>query len=455
MISLRPYQTEIIDRTREHLRRVRRVLIQLPTGGGKTALASRMLHGAADRGKRVWFLVHRRELVKQVSAAFTLDGLDHSIVATDQPFNYRAMAQICSIQTLIKRAHLLPAPDLICWDECHHVASKSWANLAAQYPRAFHVGLSATPERMDGRGLADHFDAMVCGPTVADLIDQGYLSKYRLFAPATVDVSGLHTRMGDYVTSEAAELVNKPKITGDAISHYRRHCDGARAIVFAVSIEHSKAIAAAFNAEGIPALHIDGNTDGGLRDAMMQDFRDGRVRVLSNVDLFGEGFDCPAIEATILLRPTQSLAMYLQQVGRALRPSPGKQQAIILDHVSNSSLHGLPDEPRTWELTATVRRERPKLTIPSPRICSACFGASRSGSRVCVVCGETFAVESREIKQVDGELADVTDIKRVRRPANPAKDLAGLIELGRKRGYASPERWANHVWAGRLAKRAG
>ncbi len=454
MLTLRPYQSAIIDETREHLRRVRRVLIQLPTGGGKTAIASRMLHGAADRGRRVWFLCHRRELVKQVSAAFTLDGLAHSIVAADQPMNANAMAQIASIPTLVKRAHLLPPPDLICWDECHHVASKSWASLASLYPKAYHVGLSATPERLDGRGLADHFDAMVRGPSVAELIDAGYLSKYRLFAPATVDTSGLHRRMGDYVTGELNERINTPRITGDCISHYRRFSRGTRAVVFCVSIEHSKAVARAFTAAGVPAVHIDGTTEHGLRDAMLADFKRGLIRVLTNVDLFGEGFDCPAIECSILLRPTMSTAMYLQQVGRALRPAEGKESAVILDHVGNSHMHGMPDDDRAWELTATAVRERKKSEVPSPRICPSCFGANKAGTQICKLCGTPFPVEAREVEQVDGELAEI-EAARVRREARrdqaKADSLEGLRELARQRGHKPG--WADHVWAARQRKR--
>ena len=462
MIEAREYQERLLLDVHFALREgVRRILLVSPTGSGKTVTMTQLCQLFNNAGLACTFMAPRRELIKQISKKLTEQGIRHGVILAGHPGqSLYATNQVASIDTLLARAVrrdrlVLPHADVVFVDEAHLSVTVARQTLFRMYPQAVLIGVTATPSRKDGRPLKLLYDRMIQATSVRDLIEQGYLSQYRLFAPATVDVSGLHTRMGDYVTSEAAELVNKPRITGDAISHYRRHCDGARAIVFAVSIEHSKAIAAAFNAEGIPALHIDGNTDGGLRDAMMQDFRDGRVRVLTNVDLFGEGMDVPAIEAAILLRPTQSLAMYLQQVGRALRPSPGKQQATILDHVSNSSLHGLPDEPRTWELTATVRRDRPKLTIPSPRICASCFGASRSGSRVCVVCGEPFAVEPREIKQVEGELADVTDIKRARRQANPAKDLAGLIELGRKRGYASPERWANHVWAGRLAKRAG
>lgn len=458
MLELRPYQQQIIEDVRGHFRRRRkRVLIQLPTGGGKTALASRMLHGAADNGKRVWFCCHRRELVAQVSRAFTLDGLDHAIVASGEPMENQAMAQICSIPTLARRIDKLPAPDVIVIDECHHLASKSWAALIKQFPNAYHVGLSATPARLDGRGLAQFFDEIVRGPTVAELIDSEYLSRYRLFAPATVDVSGFHKRMGDYVQSESAAAMNKPKITGDAISHYKKHCDGKLAIAFCASIEHSKAVCKQFNEVGIPSLHIDGTTDSHLRDEMMADFRAGKVRVLTNVELFGEGFDAPSVEAVILLRPTMSLTMHLQQVGRALRPSPGKDYAVILDHVGNSMMHGLPDDDREWTLTGDAMKSGKKNEVPAPRICDKCFGASRSGSQRCSICGELFPIEGRQIKQVDGDLAEM-EVARAKRDAwmerAQAKDLHGLIDLGiKKYGAHKGPRWAQYVWNGRQAKK--
>lgn len=455
MISLRPYQSEIIDATRAHfVAGRRRVLVQLPTGGGKTALASRMLHGAADKGKRVWFCVHRRELIRQVSQAFQRDGLAHSIVAADQPMNYAAQAQICSIQTLVKRADKLPPPDVIVWDECHHIGAASWSALAAKFPNAYHVGLSATPQRMDGRGLADHFDVMVRGPSVRELMDDGYLSRYRLFAPSKVDLTGLHTRMGDYVTAELNERMNRPTITGDAISHYRKYCDGALAIAFCVSIEHSKAVAAGFRAAGVQALHVDGATDSYMRDQIMADFAAGKIRVLTNCDLFGEGVDVPNLQAAILLRPTMSVAMYLQQVGRALRPAPDKEHAVILDHVGNSHTHGLPDEDREWELSPTVEKRKGKPKIAPPRICGHCFAASPAGSQKCVICNEAFAVEPREIEQADGELSEIevaAQKREARREQGKADSLASLQELARIRGY-SP-RWAYMIWQARQKKR--
>lgn len=463
MIKLRPYQEELIVGARTHFRQGRkRVLLQLATGGGKTAICSRMLHNAVERGKRAWFNCHRRELVAQISKALTLEGVPHGLVTADAPMNLAAPVQVCSIPTLANRTDRLPPPDLIAWDEVHHIAAGTWARMMDQFRDIYHIGLSATPSRLDGAGLGDYFDAMVCGPSARWLIDNGYLSGYRLFAPSSIDTSGLHKRMGEYITAEAVELVNKPKITGDAISHYRKHGDGGRFLLFSPSIEHSKAVSLAFNAAGIPSLHVDGKTDSGLRDDMMADFDAGKILIMCNVDLFSEGVDVPALDGIIDLAPTMSLTKVMQRWGRALRTYPGKSHAVLLDHVGNSLLHGLPDDERSWELTCG-KPEKKKTTVPPPKVCAKCFAASPAYSQRCKVCGEGFPVDGRQIEQVDGELSEVemTPEQRERRQAHiqqgRTRDLQGLIELGRIRGMKNPEGWAGHVIAAREAKqrRAG
>jgi DNA repair protein RadD len=456
-LVLRPYQDELIVGARQHFRAGRkRVLVQLATGGGKTALCARMLHNAASKQKRVWFCVHRRELVRQVATALGREGVEYGLVTADSKMNLDAPAQVCSIPTLAKRLDRLPPPDLIAWDECHHIAAGSWAAIMKRYPDAYHIGLSATPIRLDGAGLRNYFDAMVCGPSVRWLIEKEFLSRYKLFAPMTVDRDSLPKRGGEYVTSAAESLIT-PRIVGDAISHYRKHCDGARAIVFAVSVAKSKETADLFMGAGIPALHIDGKTEPGLRDAMMADFAAGKIRVISNVGLFSEGFDCPALEAVIDTAPTASMSVYRQRVGRMLRPCEGKEYGIYLDCVGNSHMHGLPDDEIEWQLT-TGKAEKKKNEVPAPRVCGWCFGASRAGSRVCRCCGRAFPVDSREVEQVDGELAEVSPEEMQRRQARMeqgrAESLEALKEIGKMRyGAGKGERWAQYVFDARQKKR--
>jgi DNA repair protein RadD len=341
---------------------------------------------------------------------------------------------------------------------CHHVAAGSWSKIYSAFPDAFHIGLTATPERLDGTGLRSWFSEMVKGPSVSWLIENKYLAPYRLYAPAGISTQNIKTQMGDFAKAQLVEAADKPRITGDAIKHYFKYAKGKRAVVFCVSIEHSKHVVEQFVAAGIPAEHVDGETETEVRDAAIKRFESGETLVLSNVELFGEGFDLPAIEAAILLRPTKSLGLYLQECGRVLRPCPGKSEALILDHAGNCQRHGLPDEERDWSLEGWEgNRKRSKGdTATSVKICPRCFAAQFSGLPSCRFCGHTFLVQSREVEQVDGELVEVdpTIIRRQKlQEQGQAQSFEDLVKLGERRGYKRAYLWAKHLWNHRQAKK--
>jgi superfamily II DNA or RNA helicase len=433
----------------------KRILIQSPTGSGKTALTTDMLGTSASRGINSVFLVHRRELIKQSVKAFDQNEVFAGVVASGFPEEPHPRVQIGSIQTYIRRYQRLRQPTFFVWDECHHLAAKNWSKLFDAFPDAYHVGLTATPQRLDGRGLDQYFQVMVNGPSVSWLIEHDYLSKYRMYAPTGLSMEGVHTRMGDYVQREVTELVDKPKITGDAISHYRRLCPRAKNVVFCASVEHSKHVAAQFNAAGIRAEHVDGGTDSRLRDDAIARFQLGDTRVLCNVDLFGEGFDVPAIEAVTMLRPTQSLGLYLQQVGRGLRKSTGI--TTILDHVGNCERHGLPDEDRQWTLKGRDKKRRTHDDSgPAVKVCPKCYAAQFSGRPVCQFCGFEFEKQSRVIEEQEGELVEI-DPARIRRERaaeqGAAQTFQDLVRVGVKRGFKNPNGWARHVFAARQRKK--
>lgn len=435
------------------------ILIQSPTGSGKTLLTAHMLHTAASKNMGSWFIVHRRELIKQSTAAFALEELKHGIISAGFFEDRRLQVQLASVQTLARRINRLAEPRLIVWDECHHIAATSWEGIFRRFPHAFHIGLTATPERLDGRGLSTYFKEMISGPSVQSLIEQGYLSPYKLYAPMKVNIGGVHTRMGDYVRSELSSAVDKPSITGDAVEHYRRFCNDKKAVLFAVSVQHSKHVVEQFQAAGISAAHVDGETPQEERDEAIRNFKQGDTKVLSNVELFGEGFDVPSIEACILLRPTQSLGLYLQQVGRALRPAPGKTAAIILDHVGNCERFGLPDEERLWTLEGRDGRNRKGNSENlSVRVCPKCFAAQVQGRPSCKFCGYVFDIKPREISEKEGELGEV-DIELLRkkraREQGTAESLEELTAIGVQRGYRFPRRWAHHIFQARQAKKLG
>lgn len=464
-VVLREYQRDMIHGARQAMRRSKRVLLQAPTGAGKTALASFMAGEAASKGQGVWFICHRAELVLQTSLTFQKFGIKHGFIASGMPMQLQEPVQICSIDTLKNRLAVLAPPKLAIVDEAHHGGAAGWALVIKWLSdaRAYVIGLSATPQRLDGQGLDEHFDDIVLGPTVAWLMDQGYLSPYRLFAPDVPDMKGVRKQMGDFSRGEAAEKMDKPKLTGNIIAHWRKYAGGLRTVAYAVNVAHSQHLAEQFNLAGIPAAHLDGGSMKGDRRRMIQEFAAGNIHVLTNVDLFSEGFDLSAIaqtdvtiDAVIQARPTQSLALHLQQVGRSLRPADGKT-AIILDHAGNAMRHGFPDDDREWSLEG---REKGKAANdnapPPPVICEQCFNAIRRPlPERCPHCQKLLTKEAAPLEVAEGELREMTDADKLRirrerqREQADAKTLDELVALAHRRGYAQPMAWARNVFAGR------
>lgn len=453
---LRDYQNDILSQARVLMRQgARSILFQSPTGSGKTLLTAHMLKTAASKGLSSFFLVHRRELIKQSIHAFTQVGVKHGVIASGWFEEPHLQVQLASVQTLVRRLNGIKPPKLIVYDECHHQAAGSWSKIQAAFPNAYHIGLTATPERLDGQGLKPFFSHMIKGPSVRWLIDNGFLADYKIYAPPSISTKDIHSRMGDFVKSELQAAIDKPTITGDAIRHYQKHGMGKRAVCFCVSIEHSQHVAKQFNDAGIVAAHVDGESDMAYRDQTIERFRKNEIKVLTNVDLFGEGFDLPALEVAILLRPTQSLGLYLQQVGRALRPFPGKSHAIILDHAGNCARFGLPDEERDWSLESKDKKSRNSEQKSSVRICPKCFAAQELYGDSCKFCGFEFEKSPRKVDQVEGELQEV-DAEALRRHRNAeqgrAQTLQELIAVGESRGYKKARAWATFVWRARMMK---
>ncbi len=464
MIHPRPYQQDVIDRTRIALRSHASVMIQLATGGGKTCIAATMLGTARERGRRAWFLAHRDFLLEQTSRTFDQVGIPHAFIAAGRLADASEAIQIVSVQTLGRRLRRYTPPDLIVWDEAHHVAARTYKQIREWAHASRHIGLSATPVRLDGKGLDAYFGAMVLGPSVGQLIDEGYLSRYRAFAPGKLDLSKLHNRGGDYASDELADVMDTSQIIGDMVRHYRERAEGKRAIYFAVSIKHSQHIASSFLAAGIPAVHLDGDATTAERIAAAQAFARGDIRVISNVDLFGEGYDLASqagspdavVEAVGLARPTQSLALHLQQVGRCLRPKP--EPAMILDHAGNILRHGLPDDAREWSLQGIERRKKSDQAATSVRQCMSCFACAPATARVCPECGVPFAVLAREVEELEGELQEIAtqvareaDARRGRQAIGLAKTREALETIARARGYKPG--WVDYIMRARAQRK--
>lgn len=462
---LRPYQQIALDQIRTAFSwRHRAVLLVMPTGSGKTVLFSEVTRGAIERGNSVLILAHRTELVDQISTALREFHVPHGFIAAGYPEKRTAPVQVASVQTLVRRVTDVAEPRLIICDEAHHtVTGNTWGKVLSRWPNARILGVTATPIRLDGHGLGNTFDWMVQGPTTQELIDAGYLAPLRIFAPPTVNTQELHRRFGEFIRGEVAALMDKPTITGDCIEHYRKHAcsDGEqrprRALVFCVSVEHAKSVAQAFRTAGFAAESIDGTLDRHFRRDCIERFKDGRLTVLTSCDLVSEGFDLPAIECGISLRPTSSVGLWLQQVGRCLRTAPGKTHALILDHAGNSLRHGLPTDDREWTLDKGLMKAGKPRESHGVRVCPQCFAANPLRVRGCSECSYVWTVQSREVEKREGELTEMTPeewrARRARMTQGQTQTLADLVALGRMRGYKSPERWAEYVIKGREAKR--
>lgn len=464
MIVLRDYQQRAVDEVRQAtLDGHKAVLFQLATGGGKTLTAGYILASAAAKGNRGMFICNRVELLEQTAKAFDRLDLSYGIVAAGFTPNPRAPVQIASIDTLKRRLDKIAAPRLIVWDECRSLGSAGWTNVFKTFPNAVHLGLDATPIRLDGKGLGEYFTHLVCGPTYSELMARGSLVPFDCFCIGVPDLSGIRTKGKDYDQDQAEAALDKPQLVGDVAAHYKKHAEGKLGITFAISRKHSEHLAAAYRDAGVPAVHLDGDTDKNERKKVVAAFRRGEIRVLCNVDLFSAGFDVPGVEVVTMVRPTKSLAMFLQQAGRGSRPEPdiGKTRCLLFDHVGNvlhkhgELNHGWPDMDREWSLEGVTKRKRkkgddePALAV---RQCESCFAVFRPAP-VCPVCGAEQKIQAREIEQVDGELTKITPEMRQaiavakKREVGMARSLDDLKRIEAQRGYKKG--WAEFTFAAR------
>jgi len=430
IVALRPYQAEAEAGIYQRWQTGRNVLAVLPTGAGKTVLFSKILR---DTNGPSIAIAHRQELVSQISLALGRNEVRHAIIAPDKVragiealhmlelgrrwVDQSARCGVAGVDTLTRRK---PEPWMHTvqrWvtDEAHHLLRvNKWGKAVEMFPNAYGLGVTATPIRADGKGLGRHadgvFDSMIVGPSMGDLIRGGYLTPYRIFAPKSdIDLSQVKVGdSGDYVQTQLRAAVHRSHIVGDVVQHYLRLARGKLGVTFAVDVEHATEIMQAYRAAGVPAEVVTAETPDHLRVSILRRFKARQILQLVNVDLFGEGFDLPAIEVVSMARPTQSYALYCQQFGRALRLLEGKTHAIIIDHVRNCYLHGLPDAPRKWTLDAADKRGRGASEVMPVTTCTDCGGVYERFYPACPYCGvrpEPVARSAPEL--VDGDLQEL------------------------------------------------
>jgi len=389
-VQLRDYQEKAIADIRDEFSNVKRVCYVAPCGAGKGTMVAYMANKTADIGKRVLFLIHRQELLDQIA---------------EDIGSKRQLIQLASVQTLVKQLDKTPIPDLIISDEFHHGTASTWRKIFDRFKDAYLVGLTATPARLNGEGLSEICDKLIIGPSVKWLIDRNFLAPYRYFAPPLpVGFSDIKIKLGDYDQKEISIRMDKPHITGKAIEHYKQLAEGKQAIVYCVNVQHSTNIVESFIEAGYNAKHVDGNTPASERKQAIADFKSGKLTIMSNVQLFGEGLNLPGVEVVILLRPTQSLVLHVQQSMRSMRPQPGKT-AIIIDAVENCFRHGIPTTEHEWSLEGASKRKKAEGGTVGVRQCLGCY-LCHSPAPVCPYCGYEYNLTPRQLAQEAGELKE-------------------------------------------------
>ena len=394
-MKLRPYQTELIENIRTSIRGGNNsVVAVLGCGGGKSVIQGSIAKQTTDRGKRVLFLVHRQELCKQIANTFKSLGVNMSL------------CDVSMVQTVSRRLSSLPDYDLIITDEAHHSTANTYKKVYDHFRDVTKLGFTATPIRLNKGGLGEVYSDLITSVSTQWLIENGYLAPYKYYSVKLADTSHLHTVAGEFKQDEVKELMEHKEIYGDTVKQWKRLAEGKKTIVYCASVEASKMTAERFFKEGYSSIALDGNTPQNERSEAMERFRRGEITVLCNCELFGEGLDVPDCECVVLLRPTQSLTLHIQQSMRSMRYMPNKT-AIIIDHVGNCYRHGLPDDEREWSLEPKHKQEN----IVKIRECKSCFAVYPPTMAKCPYCGAEATHEIRKTERKTVEV-DLVELKR-------------------------------------------
>jgi superfamily II DNA or RNA helicase len=461
---LRPYQTDAITQTRESLKTNRAVVIQMPTGAGKTAVVSEICSLIQKNKKRAWFMVPRTELLQQGSSHLSAWKVPHGIIAPNKNESRAYSVHVVSKDTLIRRYDKIKNhPDVIFIDECH-IALDRQKEIAENFPNAKIIGMSATPERLDGRGLSELYDDLIPGPSIPWLMEHGYLSGLRYFAPKIEGLENLHKKGTDVDADELDELLTKRQIYGDAIKYYKKYADGKPALIFCRNVKSAYETAERFSNAGYKFFCIEGKMKDSERRRLLKALKTGEIHGLTNCEIATYGLDIPRVEVGICLRPTMSRALYFQMVGRVLRPSEGKTDAIFLDHVNNVYEHIEPNYPEVppffapsieWNFHGKDKRKKilcntcqkssiknacKKDTIGraqrcgeyepiadiSLKMCPECFMYYKGP--ICKNCGcEAEKRRQAELEEVEAELKEMTPVKLAERPPEERREFVDAI----------------------------
>lgn len=465
---LRDYQRTGRDALRDAVVRLREakrpqhVLLDLPTGGGKTTVAAAIIDGAVERGGDVLFIAHRKELIDQCSARLDGAGVEHGVLMGKHPRAAPwARVQVASVATLMRRLEDLPRATLIIIDEAHHARASTYSHILAKYPGVPVIGLTATPWRLDNCGLGELFEEIVVAETMRGLIGRGYLVPYTGFAYDVPDLRGVKKAAGDYKTDESARVMSTGAICGNVVEQWLAHCEGKRTVVFACNVAHSLQLVERFRAAGVAAEHVDGTSPKVEREGVLRRLASGETTVVCNVNVLTEGFDCPAVENIVLARPTMSIVLYLQMIGRGMRvhcfncgrdaswketSCPGcgsssvKRVCRIHDHAGLIVNHGMPDAERDHSLHADGRKKNPKAAAAfTIRRCAKCYAVYDGQLSSCPQCGTVHVPKARVVREENGEPVPIEQLAREAQERQEYLELQVSIAeaTGKKRGWAA------------------
>ena len=407
MIILRDYQQDVYNQIVSHIQRgVRTILVVMPCRSGKTPLATYITNHIQQQGGRVLFNVHRKILLEQTSRMFSNNGIEHGVLApkfrhTDQK------VQVASIATLHRRFEKIPMPNVILSDEAHRDKAKTRESILNHFNQSVLIGLTATPRRLSGESLGDIYQAMVIGPTVNDLILKGHLTEFDVYSPPSqINFDNLKMQMGDFSKKTLAEETNTRQVIGDAIKHYMKLTPNMQTCTFCVDIDHAKKMSEEYRQAGIPSAPLHSKMNDKEQRNIVNQFVNGDIKVITNVDMITEGYDCPGIDVVQLLRKTMSIALHVQMSTRGMTPKQGKHKCIILDHVGNTEQHGTVDMDFKWSLEDGTKPGQPvdEEEVFRIKTCSMCWHTYEARYTACPLCGHTTFREPVKIKTVNEDL---------------------------------------------------
>jgi DNA repair protein RadD len=466
MIQLRPYQERTAEAVRQEAAKGnRRILTVLPTGAGKTHTMASFALGAISKGNKVLAMMHRRGLVEQMMDRFSECGIDSGCIMAGNETSLYSQCQVASLWTYSRRLKLaeknlnsfwVDAP-LILVDEAHHVLNNTYQKILKEYPNAFVVGCTATPTLSTGAGLGKYFQSMVNVVSMQELLDGGYLVPGEYYGPSEPDLRKVPTLMGDWTISGLDKKLNKGKIIGSVVDNWMEHAGDKLTMVFAINRKHAKALCHAFVRRGVPAEYLDAHNNDEERSDVLKRLRNGDTHVVCQVALYTEGTDIRELECLVIARPTRSIGLHRQILGRGARPCNGKKSFMVLDHGGNVRRLGYYEDEIPWTLDGKDGANSPKKRIVKEKAiirCEKCqaldelYGVQMKGGR-CPRCGHTIKDFGKKIKEIEASLVPIGKTKKKTYTMDEKRRWWAQFEYERRR-LGKSESWLKAQYKSRF-----